>query len=169
MNKIITSVVYVLLILISNWSAGKFGPIITPLNAFLFIGADLALRDYLQCRMDRTEMFVVLLIASTATYVLNTAPVMIALASCAAFAVSQIVDYVVFTKSGGSWFSRANKSNVAGAAVDSVVFPTIAFGEILPVIVLSQLICKVLGGILFSFLLSKFIKEEEALDTIKPV
>ena len=45
---------------------------------------------------------------------------------------------------------RVNGSNVVGAAVDSLVFPTLAFGAFLWPIVLGQFAAKVAGGVLWS-------------------
>lgn len=50
---------------------------------------------------------------------------------------------------------RVNGSNVPAALVDSIVFPTIAFGALLPWIVLGQFAAKVLGGFVWSLLLNQ--------------
>jgi uncharacterized PurR-regulated membrane protein YhhQ (DUF165 family) len=52
-----------------------------------------------------------------------------------------------------AWMVRANGSNMLAAAVDSVVFPTLAWGVLLPWIVLGQWIAKVFGGLLWSYLI----------------
>jgi len=54
---------------------------------------------------------------------------------------------------------RANGSNVAGAGLDSLIFPTIAFGGLMPVIVLGQFVAKVLGGFVFSLIIQRFKDE----------
>jgi uncharacterized PurR-regulated membrane protein YhhQ (DUF165 family) len=54
-----------------------------------------------------------------------------------------------------------NGSNVLSAAVDSVLFPTIAFGALLPVIVLGQFAAKVLGGAVWSWILGKGRKQQQ--------
>jgi uncharacterized PurR-regulated membrane protein YhhQ (DUF165 family) len=61
----------------------------------------------------------------------------------------------VFVRLPGSWFKRSAGSNVAGAAVDSLIFPTLAFGVLMPHIVALQFVAKVLGGAAWSWLLSR--------------
>jgi hypothetical protein len=41
---------------------------------------------------------------------------------------------------------KVNGSNVVSAAIDSLVFPTLAFGALLPWIVAGQFAAKVAGG-----------------------
>jgi uncharacterized PurR-regulated membrane protein YhhQ (DUF165 family) len=53
------------------------------------------------------------------------------------------------------WLIKSNASNAAGAAVDSLIFPTIAFGSLMPAIVLLQFAAKVVGGALWSWMLRK--------------
>jgi uncharacterized PurR-regulated membrane protein YhhQ (DUF165 family) len=43
--------------------------------------------------------------------------------------------------------------NSVGALIDSIVFPTIAFGSLMPLIVLAQFAAKVLGGSMWGYLL----------------
>ena len=57
---------------------------------------------------------------------------------------------------------RANGSNVAGSAIDSIVFPTLAFGVFMPEIVLGQFVTKFLGGFLWSLVLQNFFSKDEA-------
>jgi len=54
-----------------------------------------------------------------------------------------------------SWSVRVNGSNLFSAAVDSVVFPTLAFGMFMPWIVLGQLAAKVAGGAMWSVILRR--------------
>jgi hypothetical protein len=51
------------------------------------------------------------------------------------------------------WLVKTNVSNVGGAAVDSIVFPTLAFGVFLPGVIALQFIMKVFGGAIWAFLL----------------
>jgi queuosine precursor transporter len=66
-----------------------------------------------------------------------------------------VVDWGVFAKSSGTWMQRSTKSNVAGAAVDSVIFPTLSFGVLMPHIVAMQFVAKVAGGAVWGYLISK--------------
>ena len=159
--------VYALAMTAANLSVAAFGPAISPLNAFLFIGLDLVLRDWLHVKLKLWQMGS--LIASTGflTYLLNPASGMIAIASATAFTTAAIADWVVFTRLKGSWIKRANGSNVISAAVDSIIFPAIAFGALMPHIVLLQFVAKVFGGFLWSLILKNNLVaiNEQALPT----
>ncbi len=56
---------------------------------------------------------------------------------------------------------RANDSNVLGSAIDSIVFPTMAFGVFMPEIVLGQFVAKFFGGLLWSLVLQKLFSKDE--------
>ena len=100
------------------------------------------------------------LIAATGalTFALNPAAGHIAVASAVAFTAAALVDWSVFVRLPGSWLQRANGSNVAGAAVDSLIFPTLAFGVLMPHIVTLQFIAKVAGGAIWAWLLNRKIQ-----------
>jgi uncharacterized PurR-regulated membrane protein YhhQ (DUF165 family) len=131
-----------------------FGPAITPLNAFVLIGFDLAMRDWLHVRLRPWLMLALIAATGGITFALNPAAGMIAIASAVSFTAAALVDWAVFASITGSWMKRSNLSNVAGAAVDSVVFPTLAFGMLIPHIIALQFIAKVAGGALWSWLLN---------------
>lgn len=139
----------------ANLIVAAFGPWVSPINAFILIGLDLALRDWLHVRLKVWQMGALIAATGALTYVLNPAAGMIAIASAAAFTSAAVVDWSVFAKLRGSWLFRANGSNVAGAAVDSLIFPTIAFGALMPHIVLMQFVAKVAGGALWAWVISK--------------
>lgn len=146
---------YVVAMLLANLLVSKFGPAISPVLAFFFIGFDLSMRDWLHVCLRPWQMAGLIGVAGALTYVLNPAAGMIAVASAVAFTSAALVDWAAFTRLRGSWLFRANGSNVAGAAVDSLIFPTLAFGTLLPHIVLLQFIAKVLGGAIWAWLLSR--------------
>jgi len=147
--------IYTIAMTLANLSVATFGPAISPINAFLFIGLDLALRDWLHVKLRLWQMGALIASSGALTYLLNPASGKIAVASACAFTLAALVDWVVFTKMRGSWFSRANKSNVAGAAVDSLVFPTIAFGALMPGIILLQFVAKVFGGLVWAAIIGR--------------
>lgn len=140
---------------LANLSIATFGVWVSPINAFLFIGLDLALRDWLQMQLKAWQMAVLIAVSGGLTYALNQDAGMIAIASAVSFTVAALVDWAVFSKITGSWFKRANVSNVAGAAVDSIAFPTIAFGVFMPEIVALQFLAKIVGGAVWTYLLAK--------------
>ena len=148
------SVIYVLAICAANFSVHVFGPLVTPLNAFLFIGLDFVIRDKLHERIGILRMFCLIAIAGVISFAVNPATDMIALASVAAFALAATADAAVYQALiKKPWLVKSNGSNIASSAVDSVVFPLIAFGAFLPWVVAGQFIAKVFGGAIWSWLL----------------
>ena len=146
---------YASAMVLANLSVAQFGPWVSPINAFVLIGLDLALRDWLHVRLRAWQMGALIAGTGALTYILNPAAGMIAVASAAAFTAAAVVDWSVFARVTGSWARRANASNVAGAAVDSLVFPTLAFGALLPHIVALQFVAKVAGGAVWTYLLGR--------------
>ena len=150
---------YAVVMIGANLSAATFGPSITPVNAFLLIGLDLALRDFLHMRLRPYQMGALIAATGALTYFLNPAAGSIAVASACAFSSAAVVDWITFSRLRGSWLFRSNGSNIAGAAVDSLLFPTIAFGAVMPSIVVLQFIAKVAGGSIWTFLIHKGLKK----------
>ena len=90
------------------------------------------------------------------SYLLNPTAGQIAIASSVSFVLASIADgtgYQLLRHRG--WLTRSNGSNIFGAAVDSLVFPTLAFGVLMPEIVLMQFVAKVAGGAVWSLLLRR--------------
>lgn len=139
----------------ANLLVAQFGPWVSPINAFFLIGLDLAMRDWLHVRIRPSRMLALIAATGGLTYILNPSAGHIAIASAASFTAAALVDWTVFAKMGGSWLRRANGSNVAGAAVDSLMFPTLAFGTLLPHIVAMQFVAKVAGGAMWALALSR--------------
>jgi uncharacterized PurR-regulated membrane protein YhhQ (DUF165 family) len=140
---------------LANLTVAAFGPAVTPLNAFFLIGLDLALRDWLHVRLKVWQMGALIVGTSLLTYLLNPAAQTIAIASAVSFGVAALADWLVFARLPGSWFKRSATSNVAGAAVDSILFPTLAFGVLMPQIVVMQFAAKVIGGTVWAWLLNR--------------
>ena len=155
MTMLIAIAAYAAAMILANLSVVAFGPWVSPINAFVLIGLDLALRDWLHVRLRVWQMGALIAGTGALTYALNPAAGMIAIASSAAFTAAAVVDWATFARLRGSWMFRANGSNVAGAAVDSLVFPTLAFGALMPQIVLAQFAAKVAGGAVWAWILSR--------------
>ena len=155
--------IYALAMTAANLSISHFGPWVSPINSFLFIGLDLALRDLLHQKLKAWQMGCLIVGTGLLTYLLNPAAGMIAIASAVSFTAASVVDWAVFAKLVGSWIKRANGSNIAGAVVDSVVFPTLAFGVLMPQIVAMQFAAKVAGGAFWAFAITKVKSESHAV------
>lgn len=148
------SLIYVAAICAANFSVNAFGPTVTPLNAFLFIGLDFVIRDKLHERIGILRMLFLIAIAGVVSFALNPATDVIAIASVAAFALAAAADATVYQALiNKPWLVKSNGSNIASSAVDSVVFPLIAFGGFLPWVVFGQFVAKVFGGAVWSWLL----------------
>lgn len=158
------SVIYVLMylaaIVAANLSVAHFGPPAIVINAFLFIGLDLTARDRLHDAWHGhhlwARMAVLVSAGSLLSWLVNRDAGQIAVASLVAFAAAGVVDTCAYTvlAERPSW-QRVNGSNVLAAAVDSIIFPTLAFGVLLWPIIAGQFVAKVLGGALWSVILRR--------------
>jgi hypothetical protein len=154
---------YVGALVAANLTVAHFGPIVSPIIGFLFIGLDLSLRDSLHDRWVGNglawKMLGMFAVAGGLSYVLNPASAQIAIASVVAFLCAAVVDTFAYgwLRSKG-FLVRANGSNAAGALVDSIVFPTLAFGVVMPEIMALQFLAKTSGGFLWSLALQKMVK-----------
>lgn len=152
--------IYAAAMTLANLSVATWGPWVSPINAFVLIGLDLALRDWLHVRLRAWQMGALIACTGLLTYALNPASGMIAVASSAAFTAAAVVDWATFARLRGSWLYRANGSNVAGAAVDSLIFPTLAFGVLMPHIVALQFVAKAAGGAIWAALLARTVQRQ---------
>jgi len=157
----IYAVIYIAALVAANLLVAWFGPWFSLVNAFVLIGLDLSLRDKIHDLWDGDNLALkmggLIATASIISYAINPATGMIAFASLAAFSLSMVADAVAYQYlKGKEWIVRANGSNIVGSAVDSIVFPTIAFGGLMIEIVLLQFVAKVTGGFVWSFLLKKY-------------
>lgn len=148
------SIVYITAICAANFSVHMFGPVITPVNAFLFIGLDFVIRDKLHERVDIWKMMFLIAVAGAISFAINPATDMIAAASVAAFSLAAVTDVGVYQcLIRKPWLVKSNVSNVASSLVDSIVFPLIAFGAFMPWVILGQFMAKVFGGAMWSWML----------------
>lgn len=152
--KIALSIIYISAICAANYSASAFGPAITPLNAFLLIGLDFVIRDKLHERIGIARMMALISVAGVISFSINPATDMIAIASVSAFALASITDTAVYQALiRKPWMVKANGSNVASSAVDSLAFPLIAFGAFMPMVVIGQFAAKVFGGAIWAWMM----------------
>lgn len=148
---------YLVGIVLANLIVTAYGPAVAVVTAFFFIGLDLTARDQLHdaWRGDKLMPKMAALIAagSLLSWLLNRDSGQVALASFVAFAAAATVDTVAYQLLGSypRWL-RVNGSNVPSAAVDSLIFPTLAFGSILWAVTLGQFVAKVAGGFVWSLI-----------------
>jgi uncharacterized PurR-regulated membrane protein YhhQ (DUF165 family) len=91
---------YLLAIVLANLTILWFGPSMTIVNAFLFIGLDLTARDYLHEAWHKKGLWwkMLLLIGSGSviTYILNVNAAKIAVASFVSFAFAGLADVIMY-------------------------------------------------------------------------
>ena len=148
--------IYIAALVVANLLVAWLGPWFSPINAFVLIGLDLSLRDKLHEEWKNDKLVLkmggLIAVASGVSYLLNPAAGAIALASFLAFALAMSADTIAYHfLRDKPWMIRSNGSNVAGAGVDSITFPTIAFGGLMPEIVALQFISKICGGAIWSY------------------
>ena len=153
-------IIYLVAIVLANLTLLLFGPTASIFNAFILIGLDLSLRDKLHDQWYGKNLWLKMLAlicgGSAITVALNWEALPIAIASATAFLASGIGDTLLYAKLRNYKFLiRSNGSNVAGSALDSVIFPTMAFGVFTPEIIIGQFVAKIGGGAVWSFILSK--------------
>lgn len=151
--------VYLVAIVAANLVVSIFGPSATVVIAFLFIALDLTTRDALHDAWHGNglvwKMAALIATGSVLSYLLNRNAGPIALASFVAFVAAAGVDTLAYAALGKrAYLVKVNGSNLLSAAVDSVIFPALAFGlPLLWPIVIGQFVAKVVGGFLWSFVL----------------
>lgn len=156
--RILIVAVYIAAMVTANLLVWWLGPWWSPFNSFLLIGLDLTLRDVMHERFTRWQLAGVICAGGLITWAVNPGAAHIALASSVAFIMAAAADWAAYSAlRSRPWFVRANGSNVVGAAVDSVIFPTLAFGALLPHIIALQFAAKVGGGAIWSVLVKPLV------------
>lgn len=162
--EVLLIVLYLSAAVAANFSVLIFGPISTPINAFVLIALDLVTRDALHERWHKhlwRNMFALIATGSVITYIINADAVRIAVASTVAFLATGITDTVVYhALRRFPRLKRVVGSNAVSALVDSIVFPVIAFGGPIWWVTLGQWVAKVLGGYFWAVILTKTIWKE---------
>lgn len=160
-EMIIYIAMYLVAIILANLSINHFGADVSILNAFLFIGLDLTIRDRLHDLWKgkwRLGLNLALITSGgILSYLLNAGLARIAIASSLSFLASGIIDfsiYLILEKQNR--FYRVNISNIFSALTDSVLFPLIAFGYPLMLgIMIGQFIAKTIGGYIWYLILNR--------------
>jgi hypothetical protein len=152
--------IFLIAIVLANLSVAYFGPVSTPFNAFILIGLDLSLRDHIHEKWHGKslglKMLGLICAGALITYLLNRDAGMICVGSVVAFAGALIVDALLYERFfNRPKFQKMNISNIGSATVDSILFPSIAFGAFMPGIILLQILAKIGGGGLWAWLLTR--------------
>jgi queuosine precursor transporter len=160
-------ILYLIAIVAANLSSYLWGPGASVVNAFLFIGFDLVSRDALHEKWRGSKLLLkmttLILAGSVLSWVIVSGAGTIATASAVSFFVAGFVDFGTYHLLGKkSYLVKINGSNALSALVDSIVFPTLAFGSFMLPIILGQFLAKTFGGFIFSLILKKrFGKAEQ--------
>ncbi len=156
-------VVYLAAIVAANLSVAHWGPSAAVYNAFLLIGLDLVSRDRLHDAWHGhllRNMTALIIAGSVLSYLaglwIGTGPFVgrIALASCVAFGAAATADALIYhVRRFRPWYERVNQSNIAGAAVDSLVFVALWPFGFKFTLAFTLFAAKVAGGVVWSFIL----------------
>lgn len=163
--QIILIALYLMAIVAANLTVTIFGPAVVVFTSFLFIGLDLTTRDRLHEVWHNRglvwKMGALIAAGSVISYQLNAGAAQVALASFVAFGLAALADTGVYALlKDVKWLWRSNGSNLASAAIDSIVFPTLAFGALLPLVILGQFAAKVAGGFFWSLVINYYRKPQ---------
>lgn len=111
-----------------------------------------------RCSLKCPRSWPLLLVAGgLISYTMNAGAARVALASVLAFALSESADALLYharARRHRPSLEQSNTSNLLGAAVDSVIFPVVAFGGFPVAIIAMQFFAKVLGGLVWSLVLN---------------
>lgn len=152
---------YLVAIVIANLAIVWFGAMASIPTSLAFIALDLTARDSLHDiwhgRHLWRNMLALILSGSLLSALMNASATPIAIASCVAFLAAGLTDTLVYQwLAGRSKFVKMNGSNVFSAAVDSVVFPLLAFGwPPLWGIMAGDYAAKIAGGMIWAWLLTR--------------
>lgn len=125
---------YLATILAANWAIGRWGLVpvgfglLAPAGVY-FAGLAFTLRDLTQERLGRRWCLLVILAGAALSFLLGSGR--IAVASGAAFLLSELADFAVYQPlRARRWLLAVALSNTVGATVDSAIFLAIAFGSL---------------------------------------
>lgn len=146
----------------ANIITATFGPDASIVNAFWLIGLTLVIRDQLHDQWKRhrvPKMAALITTGALLAYLVTPDAGRIGVASGVAFLAAEALDALVYhAVRHWPWLERSNTSNFFGAAADSIVFPTVAFGGVLWTVTVGQFTAKVAGALLFTLLIQRTLK-----------
>lgn len=139
-TRAVATALFVATVIAANWALTRYGivtilPGITAPAGVYFAGLAFGLRDVIHETGGRTWVLAAITIGAAVSYVVEDAVTIpgghapIAVASAAAFAVSELADLAIYEPlRGRSWWAAVALSNTVGAVVDSALFLWLAFG-----------------------------------------
>lgn len=153
-------------IVVANLTLTAWGPSAIIPNAFFLIGLDLITRDRLADFWGTTrwaKMIALIATGGLLSYWLNRNAVTIAEASVIAFSAAELCEAVFYhLLRRQRWVERAPKAALVGAAVDSVLFPTIAFGVFAFSTTFAQFAAKLAGALVWTWVVAKLLPPPSA-------
>jgi uncharacterized PurR-regulated membrane protein YhhQ (DUF165 family) len=145
---------YLAAIVAANLITARYGPAASVYNAFALIGLDLITRDRLADFWGTTrwvKMALLITAGSALSYLIAQDARTIAEASAISFACAESGEGLLYhLLRRRQWFERANTAAWLGAGIDSLVFPTLAFGGLLWSTSVGQFTAKTAGALLWS-------------------
>jgi len=163
MNTAWIIVLYLSSAVAANMVVNTYGQSALPFTAFVLIPFDLTVRDTLHERWRGPSLWsrMAMLVAGGSVFSMLANPYSwrVAVASFVSFAAAGAADAFVYhglSNRSRAW--RMNASNAASAAVDSVVFPLVAFAVIVPALSIQQWAYKFVGGVAWVFILTRVTK-----------
>jgi hypothetical protein len=151
--------VYLAAIITANVITAKYGLTASVYNAFALIGLDLITRDRLAdfwgtARWRRMALLIAA--GSGLSFLIAQNVQAIAEASAISFACAESGEGILYhALRRREWVQRANAAAWLGAAIDSFVFPTLAFGGVQWSINVGQFTAKTAGALLWSALIAR--------------
>lgn len=126
-------ILYIATIFGANWAVSTFGfvpvgfGLVAPAGVY-FVGAALTLRDLAQERVGTAPILLAILVGAGLSAFVSP---QFALASGAAFLLSELADFAVYTPlRRRKWLLAIALSNTVGLLVDSALFLWLAFGSL---------------------------------------
>jgi len=155
--------VYVVLIPLVNWSFAHVPTVAMPDGGAwspmaIVTGLVLVVRDFAQREVGHA-IFLPLVIGVVVSFIM--APPAIALASAAAFAISETVDWAVFTFTKKPLSKRVLLSSFIGAPIDSAVFWSLASLSVSGVFTWSTVLTAIASKLLGAWIVYLILKRRE--------
>jgi uncharacterized PurR-regulated membrane protein YhhQ (DUF165 family) len=145
-------------IIIANLTVTEYGAAAIIPNAFFLIGLDLITRDRLADFWGTTKwlkMTLLILAGGFINYWVNRHTATITEASVISFCAAEAVEATAYhILRHQRWTDRAPRAAIFGAAVDSIVFPTLAFGAFDLTTSFDQFIAKLAGALIWTWVIS---------------